>query len=90
MLRKIFGPKRYKVTEERRKIHNEELNHLYSSPNIIQAIKSKRIVWGACSKYREEERCMRGVPKITGLIFLKWVIIFYTITTLVSFKVLSF
>jgi hypothetical protein len=36
VLRKIFGPKRDKVTEERRKLHTEELNEFYSLPNIIQ------------------------------------------------------
>jgi len=40
VLRKIFGPEWYKVTVEWRNIHNEELNILYSSPNIIRVIKS--------------------------------------------------
>jgi len=40
--RKIFGPKRDEVTGEWRKLHNEELN-LYSSPNIIRVMKSKRM-----------------------------------------------
>jgi len=39
LLYKIFGPKRDEVTRERRKLHNEELNDLYSSPNIVQVIK---------------------------------------------------
>jgi len=39
----VFGPKRDKVTGEWRKLHNEELNDLYSSPHIIQAITSIRI-----------------------------------------------
>jgi hypothetical protein len=42
-LRRIFGPKRDKVTDEWRKLHNEELNDFYSSPNIIRAIKSRRM-----------------------------------------------
>jgi len=41
MLRRIFGPKRDEVTGERRKIHIEELNDLYSSPTIIRVIKSR-------------------------------------------------
>jgi len=44
VLRRIFGPKRDEVTGKWRKLHNEELN-LYSSPNIIQAMKSKRMRW---------------------------------------------
>jgi len=42
-LRKIFGPKRYEVTGELRKLHNEELNGLYISPNIVRVIKSRRM-----------------------------------------------
>jgi hypothetical protein len=41
----IFGPKRDKGTGEWRKLHNEELKHLYSSPNIVQVIKMRRIRW---------------------------------------------
>jgi hypothetical protein len=45
VLRRIFGPKRDEVTGEWRRLHNEELNDLYSSPNIIRVIKSRRIRW---------------------------------------------
>ena len=41
VFRRIFGPKRDEVTGEWRKLHNEELNNLYSSPNIVQVIKSE-------------------------------------------------
>jgi len=44
-LRRIFGPERDEVTREWRKLHNEELNYLYSSPNIIWVIKLRRIRW---------------------------------------------
>ena len=40
-LKRIFGPRRDEVTGEWRKLHNEELNDLYSSPNIVWVIKSR-------------------------------------------------
>jgi len=45
VLRRIFGPRRDEVTVERRKLHNEELNDLYSSTNIVRMIKSRRMRW---------------------------------------------
>jgi hypothetical protein len=45
VLRKIFGPKRDEVTRKLRRLHNEELNDLYSSPNIIRVIKTRRMRW---------------------------------------------
>jgi hypothetical protein len=41
----IFGPKRDRVTRKWRKLHNEELKHLYSLPNIIRVMKSRRMRW---------------------------------------------
>jgi hypothetical protein len=45
VLRRIFGPKSDQVTREWRKLHNEELNDLYSFPNIVRVVKSKRMRW---------------------------------------------
>jgi hypothetical protein len=45
VLRRIFGPKRDEVTGGWRKIHNEKLHNLYSSPSIIRMIKSERMRW---------------------------------------------
>jgi hypothetical protein len=45
VLRRIFGPKRDEVTEEWRRLHNKELYAMYSSPNIIRMIKSRRLRW---------------------------------------------
>ena len=45
VLRKIFGPRKDEVTGEWRRLHNEELNDLYSSPNIVRVIKSRRMRW---------------------------------------------
>jgi hypothetical protein len=45
VLRRIFGPKRDEVTGEWRKLHNEDLHNLYSSPDIVRQIKSRRIKW---------------------------------------------
>jgi hypothetical protein len=43
VLRRMFGPKRDEVTEGWRKLHNEELHNLYSSPSIIRVIRSRRM-----------------------------------------------
>jgi hypothetical protein len=56
VLRIIFGPKRDDVTRERRKFDNEELHNLYSSPNIIRQIKSRRMRWAKHVARMGEER----------------------------------
>jgi hypothetical protein len=56
VLRRIFGPKRDEVTGEWRKLHNEELNILYSSPDIIRQFKSRRMRWAGHVARMEEER----------------------------------
>jgi hypothetical protein len=45
VLRRVFGPKRDEVTGEWKKLHNEELNDLYSLPNIVLVVKSRRMRW---------------------------------------------
>jgi len=61
VLRRIFGPKRDEITGELRKLHNEELNHLYSSPNIAQVIKSRRMRWAGHVARMEERRSVYRV-----------------------------
>jgi hypothetical protein len=57
VLRRIFGPKRDEVTGEWRKLHSEELHNLYSSPDIIRQIKSRRKRWvGHVARMREERK----------------------------------
>jgi hypothetical protein len=86
VLRRIFGPKREEATGKWRRLHSEELNDLYSSPNIIRVIKSKRMRW-ACHVARMGEK--RGAyrilvgrpegrrplerPRLDGRIILKWI-----------------
>ena len=56
MLRRIFGPRREEVTVEWRRLHNSELNDLYSSPNIVRVIKSRRMRWAGHVARMGEER----------------------------------
>jgi len=55
VLRSIFGPRKDEVTGKWRRLHNEELNDLYSSPNIVRVIKARRMRWaGHVARMGEE------------------------------------
>jgi len=56
VLRRIFGPRRDEVTGKWRRLHNKELNDLYSSPNIVQVIKSRRMRWAGHVAHMGAER----------------------------------
>ena len=56
VLRRIFGPKRDKVTVEWRKLHNDELHVLYCSPNIVRVVKWRRMRWAGHVARMEERR----------------------------------
>jgi hypothetical protein len=56
VLRRIFGPKRDEVTGEWKKLHNEELHNVYSSPDIIRQVKSRRMRWAGHVARMGEER----------------------------------
>jgi hypothetical protein len=60
VLRKIFGPKRDELPREWRKLHIEELNDLYCSPNIARVIIEKNENSRSCCAYGGEERCIQG------------------------------
>ena len=61
MLRRLFGPKRDEVTGVWRKLHNEELNDLYSVPNIVWVVKSRQMRWaGHVARMAED----RGVYRV--------------------------
>jgi len=86
VLRRIFGPKKDEATGESRKLHNEELNDLYCSLNIVRVIKSRRMRWaGHVSRMGEgrdvyrvlvgklRERDYWGDPGADGRIILGWI-----------------
>ena len=60
VLRRVFGPKRDKVTGEWRKLHNEEFRDLYSLPNIVQVVKSNGMRWAGHVARMGEERGAQG------------------------------
>ena len=84
VLRRIFGSRRDEVTGEWRKLHNEELNDLYSSPNTAWVIKSRMGWAGHVARMREirgvyrvlvgdlRERGHLGDPRVDGRIILRW------------------
>jgi len=84
VLRRIFGPRRDEVTGEWKKLHNGELN-LYSSPNIVRVIKSRRMGWAEHVARmgemrgvyrvlvgRPEGKSHLGDPGVDGRIILRW------------------
>ena len=86
MLRRVFGPKRDEVTGEWRKLHNEELSDLYSLPNIVRVVKSRRMRWAGHVARIGEGRGVRRVmvgkpeerdpwrdPNVNGKIILRYI-----------------
>jgi hypothetical protein len=63
VLRRVFRPKRDEVTGEWRKLQNEELNDLYSLPNIVRVVKSRRMRWAEHVAHMGEDR---GVHRVGG------------------------
>ena len=67
MLRRIFGTRSYDLTAEWRRLHNEKLNALYSAPNIVRVINSRRMRWaGHVARIGEEMgvyRALVGKPE---------------------------
>ena len=66
VLSRIFGPRRDEVTGEWRRLHNKELNDLYSSPNIVRVIKLRRMRWaGHVARMGEERGCVASCKPVS-------------------------
>jgi hypothetical protein len=69
VLRRVFGPKKDEITRELRKLHNEELNDLYSLPDIVWVVKSRRMRWAGhvarMGEGRGVHRVLVGKPEGT-------------------------
>jgi hypothetical protein len=63
VLRRVFGPRMDEVTGEWRKLHNEELNDLYSLPNIVRVVKSRSMRWAGHVEERGVHRVLVGTPE---------------------------
>ena len=63
VLRKIFWAKKDEITGEWRKLHNAELHALYSSPNTIRSLKSRRLRWARIEQSRNSYRVLVGKPE---------------------------
>jgi hypothetical protein len=85
VFRRVFGPKRDEVTGEWRKLHNE-INNLYSLPNIVRVVKSRRMRWARHVARIGEERGVHkvlvgkpeakrplGDPDVHGRTILRWI-----------------
>jgi hypothetical protein len=60
VLRRIFGPKRNEVARGWRRLHNEELHNSYASPNIIDMIKSRSMIWAGHVTRMRDKKCIKS------------------------------